>query len=79
MVFVNKKGFPNDFIMYLPSLYSCEVINITICIEIVNGINKHLKNVIELNQLFMKFKLSISFKEPLSRALKQNLHPINIC
>lgn len=37
MVFVNKKGFPNDFIMYLPSLYSCEVINITICIEIVNG------------------------------------------
>lgn len=79
MVLVNKKGFPNNYIMYLPSLYSYEVINITICIEIENGINKHLKNVIELNQLFMKFKLSISFKEPLSRSLKQNLHPINIC
>lgn len=50
MVFVNKKGFLNDFIMYLLSLYICEVINIiNICIEIVNGINKYLKNVIELN------------------------------
>lgn len=49
MVFVNKKGFLNDFIMYLLSFYICEVINIIICIEIVNGINKYLKNVIELN------------------------------
>lgn len=49
MVLVNKKGFLNNFIMYLLSLYFCEVINIIICIEIVNGINKYLKNVIELN------------------------------
>lgn len=37
MVFVNKKGFLNDFIMYLLSLYFCEVINIIICVEIENG------------------------------------------
>lgn len=70
MVFVNKKGFPNDLIMYLPSLYSCEVINITICVEIENGKKQAFKNVIEMNQLSVKFKLSISFEEPLSRSLK---------
>lgn len=51
---ISKDIFADDLIMPQQSLYPCDVLNIHICIAIVNCKNQQLNNVITITQLFVK-------------------------